>query len=198
LELYPEGAKVKDRFWQALPLHFCVHRDRDDLIDFRVVEIVLSAYPEATAVTDGAHFLPIHRAGEDVFSFDCSPKLVNRALPHQEIISLLLQRDQHSAKVTTSNGNTCLHWFLSHPFPRTSIDLQILETLVAAFPQSIFVKNNEKKTPLQLLIGKAALEDAEFVENSSDPAKAQYGAKYILGHLLELSQLHSSSNSSSD
>lgn len=64
LNLYPEGAKIKDRFWQALPLHFCAHRDRDDLIDIRVVEIVLDAYPEATTITDGAHFLPIHRAGQ--------------------------------------------------------------------------------------------------------------------------------------
>lgn len=126
-------------------------------------------------------------------SFVVSPEIVNRALPHQEIISLLLQRDPNSARVTTTNGNTCLHWFLSQPFPRTSVDLQILETLVTAFPQSIFTKNHENKSPLQLLIGKAAIEDAEFSDETSDSTKAQYGAKYILGLLIELSQLHSAS-----
>jgi hypothetical protein len=92
---------------------------------------------------------------------------------------------------------------LSQSFPRTFIDLQILEALVAASPESIFSKNHEKKTPLQLLIGKAALEDAEFVGESSDPTEARYGARYILGHLMELCQsspdLSSAScNSSSD
>ena len=63
LQLYPEGATIKDKFWQALPLHFLVHRDSDDLIDINVIQLVLSANPLAVTIRDGANFLPIHRAG---------------------------------------------------------------------------------------------------------------------------------------
>lgn len=63
LELYPESAQIKDRFWQALPLHFCVHKDRADHVDLDLIRIVYETYPEATSITDGANFLPIHRAG---------------------------------------------------------------------------------------------------------------------------------------
>lgn len=63
LQLYPEGASIKDKFWQALPLHFLVHREIDDFIDINIIKLVLSYYPAAVAIKDGANFLPIHRAG---------------------------------------------------------------------------------------------------------------------------------------
>lgn len=63
LKLYPEGASIKDKFWQALPLHFLVHREIDDFIDINVIKLVLSYYPTAVTIKDGANFLPIHRAG---------------------------------------------------------------------------------------------------------------------------------------
>lgn len=63
MKLYPEGATIKDQFWQALPLHFLVHRDTNDFVDINVIKLVLSAYPLAVTIKDGANFLPIHRAG---------------------------------------------------------------------------------------------------------------------------------------
>jgi hypothetical protein len=116
---------------------------------------------------------------------------VNRVLPHPDLINLLIGAYANSVKIPTSNGNTCLHWLVSQPFPRTAIDLQILERVFAAYPLAAFTRNHDKKTPLELLISKAALEDAQFVDDYSDQTNASvpyYGAKYLLGYLLELSQ----------
>jgi hypothetical protein len=63
LKHYPIGAATKDPFWQAYPLHFCVHRDEDDVIDEDIIHMIVEAYPNAMLSLDGAGFLPIHRAG---------------------------------------------------------------------------------------------------------------------------------------
>lgn len=109
---------------------------------------------------------------------------MNRVLPHPDIIEFLINADPDSVTRQTSNGNTCLHWLVSQPFPRTSEDIDILEKIVAGHPVAIFTRNSDKKTPLEILISKAAAEEAELVEGS----KNMYGARYVLGHLIELSQ----------
>jgi hypothetical protein len=114
---------------------------------------------------------------------------VNRVLPHPGLISLLLEADKNSARIVTSNGNTCLHWLVSQPFPRTATDLEILEMVFQAYPLAVFTRNSEKKTPLEMLISKAAVEDSQLIEDqSSDSEAPHYGAKYLLGYLVELSQ----------
>lgn len=109
---------------------------------------------------------------------------MNRVLPHPDIIDLLLHADPDSLKIPTSNGNTCLHWLVSQPFPRTAIDIEILGKIFAANPSALFTRNCEKKNPLEILISKAAIEEAEFVQKSDN----EFGAKYVLGCLIELSQ----------
>lgn len=198
LKLYPEGATIKDKFWQALPLHFLVHRDSSDFVDINVIKLVLSYYPLAVTIKDGANFLPIHRAGISFFHsrflylvlfflFFDNFILVNRNHSNPEIIDLLLSVEPNGTDIPTSNGNTCLHWLLAQEYPRNKTDLIILEKVFNSNPSAIFTRNNDRKTPMEMLISSVASEESNLNQsNSSNVDENQYNASFILGHLLEL------------
>jgi ankyrin repeat protein len=62
IEANREDASVADTFYGALPIHYAVHHDAED-VNCEVVRYLIEAYPEGTCVPDGAGFLPLHRAG---------------------------------------------------------------------------------------------------------------------------------------
>lgn len=67
---------------------------------------------------------------------------MNRDHPYPEIIELLLNTEPNVTNITTSNGNTCLHWFLSQQYPRNETDITILEKIYFSNPSAAFIRND--------------------------------------------------------
>lgn len=117
---------------------------------------------------------------------------MNRDHSHPEIVDLLLTGTEHSVThIQTSNGNTCLHWLLSQKYPRNQNDLKILEKVFFSCPSAVFVKNKDKKTPMEMLISTVASSESNLLNPVNQPQKfvgneELFDASFVLGHLLEL------------
>ncbi len=73
--------------------------------------------------------------------------VVHRPCPDIQIVKLLLQYDPLCARLTTTNGNTALHWVVTHIPPSE----EITTCLVNIYPEGIHIKNNAQMTPLDIL-----------------------------------------------
>jgi len=151
LQYFEDAASVSDRFWGALPLHYCVHRDPDTTAGLReLVRLIVDAFPEGVMCRDGAGFLPIHRAA-------------NRRHLDSDVIRILLECDAAVAVVPTTNGNLALHWAVSHPTPRDKRDLESILLIFNAYPPALYTRNCDNKTALDVLITLASDETMEGV-----------------------------------
>ena len=163
LQVYPESVQ-RENEWDGLPLHTAVKMGKSP----KFLKILVNSYPESVQIQNADGWLPIHwacysdysRVDTVKFLLDIYPESIHADsgggwLPiHQasssngtqkvDVIEHLLSKDPTCASKVTENGEYPLHLAcLSEP------NLTVVQLLFDVFPEAIFKRDINGKTPLE-------------------------------------------------
>jgi len=177
---YPQLCRERDKYC-ALPLHYAAFYEAP----LQVVELLVACYPEARVAQDDEGDTPLHK----VFK-----KELDTTDP--EVDKLLISPE--AARIRNCFGELPLHCY----FGSDPSNLQVLQMLVQAFPDSIRALDNHNNTPLHHVSERMWNDDMQIlrfilesypgaakIANSQGELPLHLAFEYDGGHDLESIQL---------